>query len=49
MGDDDGVLVVPRGAAEQAITMAEDILRVDKKSRGAKYRALGLAPDDSVA
>lgn len=46
---DDGVLVVPRGLAEEAIVMAEDILRLDKLSRRAKYEALGLPPDDSVA
>jgi len=40
---------VPRGLAEEAIVMAEDILRLDKLSRRAKYEALGLPPDDSVA
>jgi regulator of RNase E activity RraA len=49
MADDDGVLVMPRGLAEEAIVMAEDILRLDKLSRRAKYGALGLPPDDSVA
>jgi hypothetical protein len=41
--------VAARGLAEEAIVMAEDILRLDKLSRGAKYEALGLPPDDSVA
>lgn len=48
MADDDGVLVVPRGVTEQAVRIAESILRTDKESRGRKYEALGLPPDDSV-
>jgi 4-hydroxy-4-methyl-2-oxoglutarate aldolase len=49
LGDDDGVLVVPRGLAEQALEIAEDILRLDKQSRRTKYEALGLDLDETVA
>jgi len=48
MADDDGVLVVPRALANEALVIAEDILRLDKQSRRAKYEALGLEMDDSV-
>ncbi|MHC4788675.1 MAG: RraA family protein [Planctomycetota bacterium] len=46
--DDDGVVVVPQGLAEQAIGIAEAILGGDKKSRRAKYEALGMEPDETV-
>ena len=49
LGDEDGVLVVPAELAEKAIDIAEDILRMDKRSRRRKYEALGLEPDDSLA
>lgn len=48
LGDDDGVLVVPRALAEKALEIAEDILRMDKQSRRSKYEALGLDLDESV-
>ena len=48
MGDDDGVLVVPRRLAEDAIVIAEAILSADKDSRRAKYQALGLPLDETV-
>ncbi|MCK4284242.1 MAG: hypothetical protein KAX44_07990 [Candidatus Brocadiae bacterium] len=48
LGDDDGVLVVPRALAAKALEIAEDILRMDKQSRRSKYEALGLDLDESV-
>lgn len=48
MGDDDGVLVVPRYLADQAVEIAEDILGIDKRTRRRQYEALGLELDESV-
>ncbi len=47
-GDDDGVLVIPRGRAEEALGFAEAILADDQKARSQLYRDLGLAPDETL-
>lgn len=47
-GDDDGVLVIPRDRAEEVLSFAQQILRLDQKSRAEKYRQLGLKPDGTL-
>ena len=46
--DDDGVLVIPRERAEEVLVFAEAILKADQKARAAKYRELGLTPDETL-
>jgi regulator of RNase E activity RraA len=49
VADDDGVIVVPQEIAVEVADRARRIQEVDRPSRRAGYRALGLPFDDSVA
>jgi 4-hydroxy-4-methyl-2-oxoglutarate aldolase len=46
--DDDGVLVIPRGRAEEVLKFALRILELDIEARSKKYQELGLASDESL-
>lgn len=46
--DDDGVVVVPLGVAEQVARHARAILLADMRARRELYRRLGLTPDETV-
>ena len=46
--DDDGVLVIPRGRAEEVVVFAEAILADDQRSRAKSYKELGLKPDETL-
>ena len=48
VADGDGVIAVPRCAAEQVALYASRELRNDKANRKAKYAALGWAPDETM-
>jgi 4-hydroxy-4-methyl-2-oxoglutarate aldolase len=48
VADGDGVIVVPRGYAEQVAAYAQKILDGDKAGRRSLYKKLGLPEDDSV-
>lgn len=48
VADGDGVIVVPRGRAEEVANYAKKILEGDKAARRKLYEKLGLPPDDSV-
>jgi 4-hydroxy-4-methyl-2-oxoglutarate aldolase len=48
VADGDGVIVVPRRAAEEVARYARDVLEGDKAGRRKLYERLGLPPDDSV-
>ena len=46
--DDDGVLVIPRGVAEDVIKFAKMQLEDDIKTRSEHYKELGLEPDETL-
>ena len=48
VADGDGVIVVPRAAAEEVAQYARTTLEGDKSGRQKLYEKLGLPPDDSV-
>ena len=48
VADGDGVIAVPRCAAEQVALYASRELRNDKANRKAKYAVLGWEPDQTV-
>jgi len=48
VADGDGVIVVPRGVAEDVAKYAQKILNGDKTGRRGLYKKLGLPEDDSV-
>jgi len=48
VADGDGVIVVPRRAAEEVARYARSTLEGDKAGRRGLYKKLGLPPDDSV-
>ena len=48
VADGDGVVVVPREAAEAVAQYARSTMESDKASRRNLYKRLGLPPDDSV-
>jgi len=48
VADGDGVVVVPRAAAEEVARYAREILDGDKAGRKKLYRDLGIPEDDSV-
>jgi len=48
VADGDGVIVVPRGVAEEVAAYAQKILDGDKAGRRNLYKKLGLPEDDSV-
>lgn len=48
VADGDGVIVVPREAAEEVARYARKILETDKAGRRELYRELGMADDPSV-
>jgi len=48
VADGDGVIVVPRGSAEEVAAHARAVLKGDKAGRRRLYKKLGLPPDDSV-
>ena len=48
VADNDGVIVVPRAAAEQVAKQAHRMLSDDKSTRKASYDKLGWAYDDTV-
>jgi regulator of RNase E activity RraA len=48
IADGDGVIVVPRGSAEEVASYARRTLDGDKAARRKLYERLGLPPDDSV-
>jgi regulator of RNase E activity RraA len=48
VGDGDGVIIVPRAAAERVAKYARETLQGDKAARRGLYRRLGLPEDDSV-
>jgi len=48
VADGDGVMVVPRGVAEDVAKYAQKILDGDKAGRRGLYKKLGLPEDDSV-
>jgi regulator of RNase E activity RraA len=48
VADGDGVIVVPRSAAERVAKYARETLEGDKAARRALYERLGLPEDDSV-
>jgi 4-hydroxy-4-methyl-2-oxoglutarate aldolase len=48
VADGDGVIVVPRGRAEEVGRYAQKILQGDKEGRRKLYEKLGLPPDESV-
>lgn len=48
VGDDDGVVVVPRKVAEVVAKEGRGILAEDKESRRKRYKALGIPEDDTV-
>ena len=48
VADGDGVIVVPRWAAEQVAQYARATLDTDKAARRGLYKQLGLPEDDSV-
>ncbi len=48
VADGDGVIVVPRGAAERVAAHAQKVLDGDKAGRRSLYKRLGLPEDDSV-
>ncbi|UCC69487.1 MAG: hypothetical protein JSV79_06160, partial [Armatimonadota bacterium] len=47
-GDDDGVLVIPRGRAEEVLKFARAILEGDQRDRSGLYKALGYEPDETL-
>jgi regulator of RNase E activity RraA len=48
VGDDDGVVVVPRKVAETVAEEAGAILAEDRETRRKRYKALGIPEDDTV-
>jgi regulator of RNase E activity RraA len=48
IADDDGVVVVPQEAADEAARRAQLIQAKDRPGRRAGYQALGLPLDDTV-
>jgi len=48
VGDGDGVIVVPRGKAEQVAGFAQEIIHKDKDARKTLYKRVGLPPDKTV-
>jgi len=48
VGDGDGVIVVPRGKAEQVAGFAQEIIHKDKDARKALYKRVGLPSDRTV-
>ena len=48
VADGDGVIAVPRCAAEEVAFCASRELRNDKANRKAKYAVLGWAPDNTM-
>ncbi len=46
--DDDGVLVIPRGVAEDVIKFAKMQLEDDIKTRSEHYKELGFEPDETL-
>ncbi len=48
VGDDDGVVVVPRKVADLVAKEAAGILATDKGDRRKRYEALGIPEDDTV-
>jgi regulator of RNase E activity RraA len=47
-GDDDGVLVIPRGRVEDVLEFAERVLGDDQKVRARHYKDLGYEPDETL-
>ncbi len=47
-GDDDGVLVIPRGRAEEVLKFARAVLEGDQRDRAGLYKRLGYAPDETL-
>lgn len=48
VADKDGVVIVPRGVAEQVAKYARDILNSDKAARKGLYKSLGMPLDKTV-
>jgi len=48
VADKDGVVVVPRGVAEQVAKYAREILNGDKAARKGLYKSLGMPLDKTV-
>lgn len=48
VGDDDGIVVVPRKVAVAVAKVAAEILAEDKEARRKRYKALGIAEDETV-
>ncbi len=48
VADGNGVVVVPRHAAEEVAKFARETLASDQQSRRDLWQTLGLPPDDSV-
>jgi 4-hydroxy-4-methyl-2-oxoglutarate aldolase len=48
VADKDGVVVVPRGVAEQVAKFAREVLNGDKAARKELYKSLGMPLDKTV-
>ena len=48
VADGDGVIVVPRGVAEEVAKNAQAVLKGDKAGRRALYESLGMPLDKTV-
>jgi len=47
-GDDDGVLVIPRGRAEEVLRFGRAVLEADQRVRARHYKDLGYEPDETL-